>query len=204
MSALKKTKTMPVGAAIFIMIVLVLLGVVFGNRNALARASKDVYAELDVMRDRAQIVSGKAGNYLLLAGRLGVTGKDVTTLKAASDAANAMLKNTAKHGSKTAATYVSVITNLESAMNAVDAYLRDEIQKLPAADQNRATADREAIYNGWRAERMKAEEIDSYNASVQEFKKIYRGVAFKFMFGAYNFAPVGDADVKFRTSGGFK
>jgi len=193
MSVLRKIKNMPVSIAIIFMIVLVLAGLILGNRNAVLRASKDVYAELANLQSKVAAVSGKANNYLLIAGRHGITGSEVTKLETARDDAERLVKRKIPSlGATAGVQYNASLSALEIALEAVDARFLAEIVNLPEADQNRAKSERDAAYNGWRTERAIYTDIEDYNASVLEFRKAWNGVSFKFLFGSYNFQLIGD------------
>ncbi|MDR2505427.1 MAG: hypothetical protein LBD16_04895 [Oscillospiraceae bacterium] len=179
MNVIKKTKNMNAKVAAVIMVLLVLCGILLGNRNALVHASVGVYAELADIRENTSQLASKAQNYLTLAGQIGLTGTEVENLENSMNIAG-MLGN---NGRYSAQSLLGAIDDLDTAKTALNA----KIESLGSHE-----TERKSVFNAWAIIKDNVMvNTEDYNRNVAEYRKVWNGTLMK-PFADPPFIPIVD------------
>jgi len=161
----RRIKGIPVSLAMVFMVLLIMGGVVMGNRNALNRASVSVWAELADLQAQVGDMADKAGNYLKLAGRLGIPDQEMKALTNAQDAALRFANQSIRsYGINAAVKLNEHAAALDEAAMALDARIRETQQSV---------TERNAVYDDWRIVRLVETDKDAYNQNAQHLRSMY-------------------------------
>lgn len=165
---MKTLKRMPVPLAILIMVLCIVVGVAFGNHNALRNAKAEPEAILSEVTELASQRAGKGSNLLVVAERNTVDDTSKTALKTAANE----LKNAKNAGDIAAAN-----GQLTAAANAVN----EQIQATAGAEDKRlATA---AMDDMESMNMILTRRAGAYNEQVEEVRKVYRKLPFGWLVG---------------------
>lgn len=181
----KKIGQMSYRMAVMIMALMMALGVVSGNRNALARARTPVAAEITLMSDRLDGMAAKASNYITIANRLGVAVDPVT-----EERTKARGVASGKNGGNTGAgKIVAAADTLNQAIADLDHQIQAAIDTLPATDPNKSleAQARAAAYDDWMKTRVSYIDIASYNSALEGLQSVYRAVPTRWIWSGYNY-----------------
>lgn len=165
---MKTLKQMPVPVAILVMVLCIVIGIAFGNHNALSQAKVEPEQKLAELTALASQRATHAKNLLVVAKRNDVGDKDIKALEdAIADLQNA----------KRADRIASANQSLTFAAGIVD----EQIQ-LTASEQDRRLST--GVIDDLSSDgNILARAARGYNDSVEEVRKVYKKLPFGWLVG---------------------
>ncbi|MDL2319114.1 hypothetical protein LJC74_08615 [Eubacteriales bacterium OttesenSCG-928-A19] len=165
---MKTLKQMPVPLAVVIMVVLIVIGIAFGNHNALSSASKEPEAIMTEVSAMASQRASTAKNLLVVANRNDVDTKNRTALE---DAIAAL--EDAKRADKVS----SANKSLTFAANAVNEQIQETAD---AQDKRLATGVMDELTS---QDKLISRRAASYNESLDSVRSLYRTLPMRWVIG---------------------
>ena len=162
-------KSIPVPVAIGIMVLCILAGVTFGNRNALNRAKADSGASLAAVTEFTNARATHAGNLAKLADRISPDDPAIVALRSAMSALDA---------AQTPSAIAWADRELDDAVEAVRAMLASRAE---GQDARLLTGVMDELAS---AEMMLARRITEYNGALAEVREVYDALPTRWLLGA--------------------
>lgn len=165
---MKTLKQIPVPVAVVIMVLCIVLGVVFGNNNALSRASKEPEAILAEVSVTASQRATSAKNLLVVAKRNTVDAKAINALE---DAIAGL--ESAKKANKISSANTTLTFTAEAVNEQIQASATDQDKRLATG-----VLDDMASY-----ERILSRQANSYNEALGDVRSVYKTLPFGWLVG---------------------